>query len=272
MQSSLCASVWLLWLFSGILFMGLSGNPMHLLIFLAVLCLISARLRINFLKALVPAAIFGMPLFFVNILVVGGGEHVILELPRVFPLARSITYESLMNAAYFFLLLVNMILAFSIFTRMTSSDELIRLMSSYAASSALLIGLVVRFIPSIYSDAKSVLDSQKARGLDIGLLRGLKRIKAISSLSVPVFVLSLERSINIAESIESRGYGAGRTDYFARPKTSREKAVSTVMALNIVLTLALRVQGILGEPYAGFTSPLDYRLLLLILSFAAVAL
>jgi energy-coupling factor transport system permease protein len=198
-----------------------------------------------------------------NVLLVHGGEHVITTMPSHLSLAGlkvpllflggDITWESVYDGIFFSALLIDMFLLFAVFNRMASSDELVRSLS-FMASSAMTAALTLRFIPSITSDAKSVLDAQRSRGLNLSRHGLIKRAKLMASLAIPVMVYSLERSLNIAESMESRGYTRLRANHFRKPWGSADAAHAGLIAANTILMIYLKMAGFYDAPYLGQAS------------------
>ncbi len=72
-------------------------------------------------------------------------------------------------------------------------------------SLALSISLSIRFIPIIFKEGNKVLKSQISRGLNFdGSIK--EKIDKIISVIIPIFVLSLKRSDELANALELRFY------------------------------------------------------------------
>ncbi|MBU0761779.1 MAG: energy-coupling factor transporter transmembrane protein EcfT [Candidatus Altiarchaeota archaeon] len=276
------SGVLVLWLFAAVLLCSLTENIVYLFIVLLAVLYVGLRFRIRLKVALLSSCLFGIPLFLINLLLVRGGENVIYSVPnKLFlfgadipiPLVSGdITLDGVYYAFFYLLFLVDMFMAFHIFNKMVSSDELIRSMSFFASSSALLTGLVLRFIPTVQSDSQSVLDAQKSRGLNIKRKGILSRMKYLTSLSIPTIVCSLERSLNIAESIESRGYSRNRTNFFRKPWIVRDKIHAAVLLLAIAVVFYLRFTHALDKPSLDALLNVDIIALACILSLTLVTL
>lgn len=75
---------------------------------------------------------------------------------------------------------------------------------------ALAITLALRFIPMVIDQGQRILKSQASRGIDYQNSRFEGKIMAISSMLLPMFILSFKRAGNLADSMEVRLYGINR--------------------------------------------------------------
>jgi len=66
----------------------------------------------------------------------------------------------------------------------------------------------VRFVPVMADEAQTIMDAQKARGLELEKGNFLKRIRNYIPILVPLIVNAIRRSIELAEAMESRAWGA----------------------------------------------------------------
>lgn len=81
---------------------------------------------------------------------------------------------------------------------------------------AMTISIALRFIPTILEESGRIMKAQESRGVDFthGFL--VQKFKAIISLIIPLFVSAIERSEELANAMEARGYNpkAKRSSYF----------------------------------------------------------
>jgi energy-coupling factor transport system permease protein len=57
-------------------------------------------------------------------------------------------------------------------------------------------------------DAQTVIDAQRSRGLELDKGNLMKRIRNYIPILIPLIVSAIRRSIELAEALESRGFGA----------------------------------------------------------------
>ena len=68
----------------------------------------------------------------------------------------------------------------------------------------------LRFIPLLAMDLSQIVEVQMSRGLDLQTKNPAKWIKNSLPVIVPLIVISVLRSQQMAEAIELRGYGASK--------------------------------------------------------------
>lgn len=205
------------------LFTILTFHPVYLALLTLTLVFVSRNYNVRTVDIIRIGVVFGIPLLLVNVFFVHTGEHTIFEIPRnvqvlghdlkVLVISGPITAESILNGLVFVLLMVNMFLIFSVFNKATSPDSLIRIIPNYLSKSALLVGIALKFVPTLTEDLRSIGDAQRCRGLDLDEGNVIKRARRYTGLVIPTVVNSLERSYNLAEAIESRGFGSKRSRY-----------------------------------------------------------
>lgn len=79
----------------------------------------------------------------------------------------------------------------------------------------MIISLALRFIPTLLEESDRIMKAQASRGVDFQNGKFKEKIKAIISLIIPLFISSIQRSSELADTMEVRGYDpdAKRTRY-----------------------------------------------------------
>ncbi len=119
---------------------------------------------------------------------------------------------------------------------------------SYKISYA--VALALRYIPDIQREYRDISLAQQARGTEMSDKASLvKRLKAASSILIPLILSSMERIETISNAMELRGFGKGkkRTWYSGR-KFSKMDIVSIVVCVLIML-LSFALTAINGSRY-----------------------
>ena len=80
-----------------------------------------------------------------------------------------------------------------------------------ASFSVLAVALATRLVPTLERDAGGLVDSLRGRGVAV---EGVRRRAGLVS---PLLAGSLERGLNLAEAMESRGYGRPGATRMPRP-------------------------------------------------------
>lgn len=81
------------------------------------------------------------------------------------------------------------------------------------SSLALSISLAIRFIQTIFEQAHKILKSQASRGIDFNDLSIRVKVKALTSIIVPMFMLSFKRADDVADVMELRMYDINSNKY-----------------------------------------------------------
>ena len=73
----------------------------------------------------------------------------------------------------------------------------------------LMLGIALRFIPTIFEEAERLWKAQQSRGLDLSSRPLKEKARLIIALLVPVTTGAFRRAIGLADSMEARGYRLG---------------------------------------------------------------
>lgn len=125
-------------------------------------------------------------------------------------------YDSLLQAGRIFLRLALMIMFSLVLTGTTKPLALTDALEWYMKPLTVLgfpshivamtISLALRFIPTILEDAERIMNAQASRGVSFKHGSIFKRLRAVISLIIPLFVSSFVRSDELANAMECRGY------------------------------------------------------------------
>ena len=174
---------------------------------LFVVCLFGTRGRRKLFLA--GALLSGLAVFVVTPFVATVGWHVIWTGPTVPVLGQlDVTREELHNGLFQGLRLTAVALAFAAYALLLDHDRLVQ-SARFARRSVLAIALATRLVPTLERDASGLVEALRGRG----------------RMLVPLLAGSLERSLNLAEAMEARGYGRpGATRALQAPWGVAERA------------------------------------------------
>lgn len=137
----------------------------------------------------------------------------------------AIYWDAFYQCAYIILRLVMMISLTMILTSTTKPMDLTYAFEWYmtpfkvinfpVSEIAMTLSIALRFIPTLLDETDRIMKAQASRGVDFNHGKLGKRIKAIISLIIPLFVSAIERSEELSNAMEARGYDpkAKRTKY-----------------------------------------------------------
>jgi len=157
-----------------------------------------ARVQRQWLRSLRGAAFLATFIFLINIATNFFGNN--------YTLAPS----AVEGAAAMTLRFVVLVESFSVFFLTTSPDHLGLALeeSRVPYEFAFAFTTAVRFVPVLAEEAQTIMDAQKARGLELEKGNLLKRIRNYIPILIPLIVSAIRRSLELAEAMESRAWGA----------------------------------------------------------------
>lgn len=106
--------------------------------------------------------------------------------------------------------LLALMTSFSIFFLTVHPDQLAQALIQMRVrfEFAFAMSMAMRYVPTLGQEAYAIMDAQKARGVELDKGNVLKRIRNIVPIIVPLIIVSIRRALSVAESMESRGFGA----------------------------------------------------------------
>jgi energy-coupling factor transport system permease protein len=161
----------------------------------------------------------GAGVFLLSPLLATEGWHVLWSGPTVPVIGTlDVTTEELWIAAENALRLTGMALAFAAYALLVDHDRLVASVR-VAPRSALAVALATRLVPTLERDARGLKDAVRGRGVAVAGARGH------AGLLSPLVAGSLERAGNLAEAMETRGFGRpGRTRAPSAPWSRLDQA------------------------------------------------
>jgi energy-coupling factor transport system permease protein len=170
-----------------------------------------------------------LSVFLLSPLVSHVGTHVIWDGPKI-PVVGylDVTSEEIAAAGIQALRLAAVGLAIAAYALLLDLDRLLQA-AGFARRSVLAAGLATRLVPTLERDAAGFVEALRGRGVEVKGARGRARLLS------PLVAGSLERALNLAEAMESRGFGrVGRTRAPSSPWTRLDRLA---LAAAILLVL-----------------------------------
>ena len=158
-----------------------------------------------------------------------------------------ISYEGLLLGIVQIWKFLLLLVAASLLTMTTTQAELtgglerlLRPVKIFGISShdiAMLIGLALRFIPTLQNEMRNVKDAQLARGADFNSRRLSGKIKAAGFLTLPLLINIVRHSDELVDAMEARGYKPGRRSYLYDPALTLMDyiIISFIIALTVLV-------------------------------------
>jgi len=181
--------------------------PLIALFLLPIPFVVLAGVQKEWLRSLRGAAFLAGFIFIVNIA------------SNFFTSGYVLTAAAVETSAAMTLRFVVLVESFSVFFLTTSPDHLgLALEQTHVPYEfAFAFTTAVRFVPVLAEEAQTIMDAQKARGLELEKGGILKRIRNYVPVLIPLIVSAIRRSLELAEAMESRAWGATkkRTNLYA---------------------------------------------------------
>ena len=222
--------------------------PLLVLFFLPVPFVFAAGVQREWLRSLRGALFLATIIFVFN--------FIFSYFYRVYTGAALLEYSISMSLR--FIVLVE---SFSIFFLTTSPDHLsLALEQSHVPYEfTFAFTTAVRFVPVLAEEAQTIMDAQKARGLELERGNFLKRVRNYIPILIPLIVSAIRRSLELAEAMESRAWGASskRTNLYTLQLKRSDFAL--IMLTILLLAVGLYLRYFVPIPTLGqFLPPLPF--------------
>lgn len=100
---------------------------------------------------------------------------------------------------------------------------------------AMTISIALRFIPTILEETQKIIKAQASRGVDLQEGKLKEKISAIISLIIPLFISAFQRSEELANAMEARGYNpSGKRTRYRTLKFSSKDIFSLLISILIL--------------------------------------
>jgi energy-coupling factor transport system permease protein len=209
---------------------------------------------------------FALLIALINALVVRDGFTVIARLGQLPPLGRlDLTLEATTYGGILGLRALIVIACFALHSAAVDPDELLRAFRRLSFRSALTAALATRMLPVLARDARRLRDAQRCRP---------GRPASRLAIARAVTAGALDRAVDVAATLEVRGYGsAKRPPRQTRPWSRHDLAFATAAAALATIGIAAALFG--WEPFEAYPrtlAPVDGGVLALAAALLACAL
>ncbi len=236
-------TTWLLWLGAAILPAMLTRNPLYLIVLFLAAAIdydtlgrtspLAASWRFFLKVGLIVAAFSAL----FNPLTVHYGDTVLVTLPRlplrvggaiVLDLGGKITLEALSYGLTGGLSLMVVLLIFATFNALVDHYQLLRSIPAFMYQTGVVASIAIAFVPQMVASLKEIREAQAIRG------HRFRGVRDLLPLLMPLLTSGLERAIQLAESMEARGFGGN----VSRASPTRELMYKALIALALLGLLA----------------------------------
>jgi energy-coupling factor transport system permease protein len=126
----------------------------------------------------------------------------------------------------------------SLFFLSTTPDELEQVLKWFRLPPdfVMIFVISIRFVPVLMLDALQIMDAQRSRGLEFDKGNFVRRLRNSIPIIVPLIAVALNRSLDLAEAMDSRAYGATKrpTSLYRPVLCRKDYAVLALAAAGLI--------------------------------------
>ena len=150
-----------------------------------------------------------------------------------------VTAESIIYGFAAATMFVSVIIWFSCYNAVMTSDKFIYLLGRVIPALSLVLSMTLRLVPRFKAQARVISNAQKCIGRDVSNGGVIQRAKNGMKILLILITWALENAIDTADSMKSRGYGLkGRTSFSNYRFDRRDVLGLVVLLLLIAVVLA----------------------------------
>ena len=199
-------------------------HPVYLMI--SLLCSAAFSVRLSGKRGLMPQLKFLLPMVLAVALINPAFSHAGTTILTYLPSGNPLTLESIVYGAAAAVMLAAVILWFSSFNVVMTTDKFVYLFGRIIPAMSLVLSMAFRFVPRFGAQLREVSEAQRCIGRDVSEGSTVERLKKAASIVSIMVTWSLENAAQTADSMKSRGYGlSGRTAFSVYRFGGRDKAL-----------------------------------------------
>jgi energy-coupling factor transport system permease protein len=224
---------WVVWLIAAAVPAFMLRNPLYLVLVLGAAWIVFTTLGRTtavgsswggFVK-------FGFFLFALAIpftaLSMHAGQIVLFRLPAGWPVVGGpITLEAVIAGAVSGLAMFTILVVFAAFNAVVDHYQLLRATPGFLFQAGVVVSIAITFVPQMVLSAREIRQAQRIRG------HRFRGIRDLVPLVIPLLANGLERAIQLAETMEARGFGSA-----VDPLSRRQALLSQLGTLAALLGL-----------------------------------
>lgn len=199
-------------------------HPVYLAV--SLICSAAFSVRLGGKESIKPRLKFLLPMMFAIVLINPALSHAGVTILAYLPSGNPLTLESIVYGAAAAVMLAAVIMWFSCFNAVMTTDKFVYLFGRVIPAMSLLLSMSFRFVPRFGAQLHEVSEAQRCIGRDVSEGCALERLKMAASIVSIMVTWSLENAVQTADSMKSRGYGlSGRTSFSVYRFDGRDKAL-----------------------------------------------
>lgn len=222
---------------------GLTMVFMHpVMLVISLFCAAAYGITLNGRKTLLFSLKYMLPVIIFTAIINPAFNHQGKTFLAYLPTGNALTLESIVYGAASGIMLAAVLIWFTCFSAVITSDKFIYLFGRIIPALSLVLSMTLRLVPKFKRQLHEVCDAQRALGRDVSSGSLWQRTKTAVSVFSVLISLSLEDSIETADSMKSRGYGTRHRTAFSIYNWSKRDTAAliylSILGLCVVVSSA----------------------------------
>lgn len=190
-------------------------------------------------KAAVKSFLFFLMPMLLGVLIINGlFSHYGTTPLTALPDGNQMTLEAIVYGFVLGVATVSVIMWFFCYSEVVSVDKFMCVFGKFLPTGALIISMILRFIPMYRRRLHIIAEAQRGVGKDYKQGNIFERIKNGGKIISILVTWSLENAIETADSMKARGYGAAHRKNYNKFIFRKSDAVSIIVMIIIDIVLA----------------------------------
>jgi energy-coupling factor transport system permease protein len=182
-----------------------------------------------------------------NALSIHSGRVVLFHVPEGWPIVGgAITLEAVLSGAANGLSLLTILVVFAAFNAVADHYQLLRATPAFLFHAGVVVSIAITFVPQMILSGREIREAQRIRG------HRFRGIRDLLPLVIPLLANALERAIQLAETMEARGFGST-----GRPASRRE---GILIQSGLLAALLAILSGLFVVTYLPASGPWGWAL------------
>lgn len=205
---------------------------------IALVSAITYSIVLNGLKAIRFNLLYMLPMLFILAIANPLFNHAGVTILFYMKDGNPVTQESILYGIAAACMLITVMIWFSCYNKVMTSDKFIYLFGRVIPASSLIFSMVLRFVPRFKHQLQVISVAQRSIGRDVTQGNVIQRARhGIRILSI-MTTWAMENAIETADSMKARGYGLPRRTSFSLYRMDRrDRLTLIIMAILIAVVL-----------------------------------
>ena len=190
------------------------GNPAFHLTILSLVIIVGVLVLWIFIQKYIKA--FKMIIFLGLVVAVFALQHYVNISPNITTYNILITEDGVTRASFLVIRIMNFLFVSSLLTLTTKPtqincalDKLLKPLGKLGlnvGAFSMIISVTLRFIPTLIGEADKILKAQASRGVDFKDSNLVSQVLQMTSLVIPLFVITYKKAVDLTDAMEARAY------------------------------------------------------------------